>query len=271
VDVYAGRYLVSIEDPTLPQGPLREALERIHPEFGFSEPAKFFWIGKEGLQKSTLASNPAERFEVRENGFRFEVRLGEGPHTGLFLDQRDNRRRLSALASGRRCLNLFAYTGAFSVAAGTAGATEVLSVDLSKSTLRWLEKNLALNQIPASRAPFLAKDVFQYLKGARRSRTRFDLIILDPPTFSRGQTKVFSTERDFGTLVQDCAGLLQATGRMLVSLNTRKISPSDFRNTVKSALQPLGKKILETPSLPPDFRLGEEEKKNPPVKFCWVV
>ncbi len=122
-----------------------------------------------------------EGLEVRERGLRFWVNLDDYLDTGLFLDHRTTRARVRAEAAGRRVLNLFAYTGAFSVHAAAGGAREVVSVDLSRTYLAWAQDNFELNDLDAKAHRFVHSDVLRWL---RQTRDRFDLVILDPPPFS---------------------------------------------------------------------------------------
>ncbi|MBL7685952.1 MAG: class I SAM-dependent rRNA methyltransferase [Deltaproteobacteria bacterium] len=203
-------------------------------------------------------------FSIREFEFLYEIHLNEGLHTGLFLDQRDNRERLYHQASGKRVLNLFCYTGSFSVAALKGGAREVVSVDLSKKTLRWLERNLILNQLDLHRSKTYAKDVFDFLEVAQKKNEKFDIIILDPPTFSRG-SRVFSTEKQLSELVLKTSSLLEDSGEMLISINTQKWTTQDFYHQVQQSLA-FSPRSIER--LHPSFDF--ESKTKSFWKGCWV-
>ncbi|MCC7345642.1 MAG: class I SAM-dependent rRNA methyltransferase [Deltaproteobacteria bacterium] len=269
VDDYRGRYLITVEaeawleDRTGLEAALAEVQEELRPAFA----PQFFWIANLPGHRAVLPAAEPERFEVVEDGARFEVHLGEGPHTGIFLDQRENRRELRKIAKGRRCLNLFCHTGAFTVAALQGGAAETVSVDLSKNYLAWLERNLELNELEDKPHRVVATDAFVYLKKARRRREAFDLILLDPPTFGRGKDGAFSAVRDYGRLLSDCAELLSPQGRILTCLNTRKIRANEFRSLLKDGLKPWGRKILKPGAAPPDF--AEAPGAEPPLKAFW--
>ena len=210
-----------------------------------------------------------EKKWVREGDMSFEVHLGEGLHTGLFLDQRDNRGWIRSQAKGKRVLNLFSYTGAFSVAALKGGAKEVVSVDFSKNYLGWLQRNVEHNGLGADTAPTYAMDVFEFLKRSKKRAEMYDLIIIDPPTFSRGK-RIFSTEKDLGGLVALASELLRKGGHLFISINTQGLSPSQFRQEVEKGVRSLDLRILKIFSLPFDFRLSTEDSKNPSLKACWV-
>lgn len=255
VDDYRGRYLITVEQerwledrPGL-EASLAEVQEELRPAFA----PKFYWVANLPKQREVLPSPEIERFEVPEDGARFEVHLGEAPHTGLFLDQRENRREVRKLAQGRRCLNLFCHTGAFTVAAFQGGATEVVSVDLSKNYLAWLERNLDLNELDDHPHKSIASDVFAYLGQAQRKQERFDLIILDPPTFGRTNSSSFSTLKDYGKLLLSCAAIMGKDARLLACINTKKIEPREFRDNLKEYARSFEGRILSPGKQPGDF------------------
>ncbi|MCC6272969.1 MAG: class I SAM-dependent rRNA methyltransferase [Deltaproteobacteria bacterium] len=271
VDDYRGRYLITVEaeawleDRTGLEAALTEVQEELRPAFA----PKFYWVANLPKQRGALPGEAIDRFEVVEDEARFEVHLGEGPHTGFFLDQRENRRELRKIAKGRRCLNLFCHTGAFTVAALQGGAAETVSVDLSKNYLAWLERNLELNELEDRPHRSVAMDAAAYLERATRGRELFDLVILDPPTFGRGKSSTFSTTRDYGRLLSACAGLLSPEGRLLACLNTRKVAPKEFRDFLKEAANALRRKVLQRSTPPPDF--PEIPGEPAALKAYWIA
>jgi 23S rRNA G2069 N7-methylase RlmK/C1962 C5-methylase RlmI len=160
-----------------------------------------------------------ERREVTENGHRFLVNLGDYLDTGLFLDHRITRTRVAAEA-GERMLNLFAYTGSFSVYAAAAGK-DTTSVDMSRTYLDWASDNLALNQL---RGECVQLDVRELLAGARRSGRRWDVAIVDPPTFSNSKRMDYTwdVQRDHVALLDDVAGVMAPGGVIWFSTNKKK-------------------------------------------------
>lgn len=139
---------------------------------GFETSGDGFWMGN------------AERVGIMEHGHHFMVDFRDGQKTGFFLDQRDNRKLLSQYASGRKVLNLFSYTGGYSIYALKAGASEVVSVDASGKAMQLLDENLLLNNLNPSLHKGIVADAKDYLKDMD---TDFDLIVLDPPAFAKHQ------------------------------------------------------------------------------------
>lgn len=174
-----------------------------------------------------LPAQMPERWMAREDELHFWFRRDSGLSAGLFLDQRSNRRWLQAHARDKRVLNLFAYTGGFSVAAAKGGAAQVVSVDLSAKFLEWAKENFAANQLDASalnadgsaRYEFRAIETRAYLAWAKKQGLRFDFIICDPPSFARTEKGVFRIETDFDALVAECVNLLEPGGRLLLCSN----------------------------------------------------
>ena len=139
-------------------------------------------------------------FTAHEEGLAYVIRPGEGLSTGLFPDMREGRARVRAWAAGRRVLNTFAYTCGFGVAAAAGGATRVLNLDLSKSVLAWGQANYRANGFEPDPHDFVFGDVFDWLARLAKRGDRFDLVILDPPGFSRTKSRAFSAARDYGEL-----------------------------------------------------------------------
>jgi 23S rRNA (cytosine1962-C5)-methyltransferase len=185
---------------------------------------------------SPAAGEPApETVLVDEHGMRLTARLFDGLSTGLFTDQRDNRRLVRELAHDARVLNLFAYTCSFSVAAALGGAAETVSVDLSKRALERGRENLAQNGVSSSDHRLVHEDVLSFVPRALRRGDRYDIVVLDPPSFGTRARKTFSVERDYSALLQQTIELLAPGGRLLAVTNHRKTSLSELRRMAESA------------------------------------
>lgn len=180
---------------------------------------------------------------VSENGVRYALDFAAGYSAGFFIDQRANRAFLRRTAP-RRVLNTFAYTCSFSVVAALAGA-ETVSIDLSKKSLARGRENFALNALDPTPHRFLADDVLAALPRLARKNERFDAIILDPPTFSRGhQGRRFQVERDLETLLTTALELAAPRAKILLSTNcarlTRRALESAARFVLKAARRSAG-------------------------------
>ncbi|MFN7916157.1 MAG: class I SAM-dependent methyltransferase [Vicinamibacterales bacterium] len=182
---------------------------------------------EESRQAQPRAGVPQpETIVVHEYGSQFEVRLYDGFSTGLFLDHREHRHALASPPPAR-VLNLFAYTCAFAVPLVAAGA-HVSNVDVSARYLAWGRRNLELNGLPFDRARFSRMDAFAFLAWASKRAERFDLIILDPPTFAAGDArekrKPWKAVTDYPALVQAASQVLAPGGRIFAASNTRELA-----------------------------------------------
>ena len=199
------------------------------------------------------------RLRVHERGLAFLVDLGvrapytPRPGTGLFLDQRDNRRRIARRATGGRWLNLFAHTGAFSVAALAAGAEEVVSVDLSAPYLQWLDANLAANAVEATRHRSERTDARRFLERLPADDC-FDGIVCDPPTAARAGRRFWSVRSGGGEMVAACLRHLRSGGCLLVCRNDRG---------ARATLEPLVRKVAAAQGIP----LASVEAAPPGIDF----
>lgn len=162
-------------------------------------------------------------FFVQEGGLRFWVNLDAHLDSGLFLDHRLTRAMVREAARGRRVLNLFAYTGSFSVYAAAGGAASTLSVDLSNTYLEWAERNLGLNGFGRPANALVRADVFSWLRDALAQGQRFDLAVLDPPSFSHSKKMagVLDVQRDHVWLIRQTLHLLSPGGVLFFSANLR--------------------------------------------------
>jgi 23S rRNA (cytosine1962-C5)-methyltransferase len=204
------------------------------------------------LLSGSAAPNP---LRVRENGLEFLVSLDEGLHTGLFPDQRRHRRDLMARAAGKRVLNLFAYTGAFSVAAAAAGAERVASVDASAPYLGRARENFEANRLNPKRHDFLVGDCFEVLADLRRQKQVWDIILMDPPSHSTTGRGRFTTRRGTAELVASALPLLVDGGLLITSSNHQKVELSDYLKELRRGALEAGSelRVIHTGGQPEDF------------------
>ncbi|MFP4510208.1 MAG: class I SAM-dependent methyltransferase [Spirochaetaceae bacterium] len=178
---------------------------------------------RRGGEATSEQALPSESITIwiNEAALRFKVNLTDYLDTGLFLHHRVTRGMVADLAMNRNVLNLFSYTGAFSVYAAAGGAASTTSVDLSGTYLRWARENMEENGAIGGMHRYVQSDVLTFLQEQKQTNTRYDLIVCDPPTFSnsRSMNGVFDNKRDHPGLIRDCLSLLSARGQLLFSSN----------------------------------------------------
>jgi 23S rRNA (cytosine1962-C5)-methyltransferase len=199
--------------------------------------------------------------EVSEAGLRYGLDFAAGYSAGFFIDQRANRARLRELRP-KRLLNTFAYTCSFSVVAAKAGA-ETVSVDLSRRSLTRGEGNFRRNGLdPAAGHKFIADDVLAVLPRLARRGEKFDVIILDPPTFSRNESgEAFQVQRDFDRLVALAIEVAAPGAKILLSVNHAEMKVADLERMGRAALRMQGRSGRFSHTAPlPDFPPGAGAK-----------
>ena len=258
IDLFAGRWLVQTLSPSLPAG-LSDSLR----ELG----VPWWWKRLDQQEKESprfmAGQEETDPFLIVENGLKFEISFRGGYSQGLFLDQRLNRLRAARNAApGQRVLNLFAYTGGFSVAAASAGAVTT-TVDLSGPYLEWAKRNFTHNGLDPAQHYFAKGDALDWLGAFAKKQRLFDGIILDPPTFSRVKGRgIWRVETDYHALVTSAVRVLQPGGWMLCSGNCRAMDPRAFENHVMRGFAAAGRKVrIESGGMPPDFT-GEQYLLN---------
>lgn len=251
---YAGRWLVQTDDRFLSSPP--SWLREVRPA-----PKAIYWKRLEKSDRKGPVYWHGETvdapFDIREYGIVYRIDFSAGYSPGIFLDQRENRRRVHerAAADARTVLNLFSYTCAFSVAAAKGGALTT-SVDLSKRYLEWGRENFRVNQLNLFGHEFFAGDVFDRLGLLAKRKRRFDLVIVDPPTFSRDREGgTFRVERDYHKLATLATSLVNDHGSLMCSTNHRGFPSGELRLVVASALGASWR--LESVAMPLDFT-GEQ-------------
>ena len=215
---------------------------------------------QKGVQQYEKTGRAGEDFVIEENGRRFWVNLDKYLDTGLFLDHRNTRKKVGDTAAGKRFLNLFSYTGSFTVYAATGGAVSSETVDLSNTYLDWARRNFELNGIDLAKHQIIRADVFQYLQTAFEAGKQFDLIVMDPPSFSNSKkmSDTLDIQRDHARLIQGAMKLLAPNGLMYFSNNLRSFALDE-----SIAEQYLVKDISKQ-SVPDDFR-------NKKIHQCWEI
>ncbi|WP_342514148.1 class I SAM-dependent rRNA methyltransferase [Sporosarcina sp. FSL K6-1522] len=198
---------------------------------------------------------------VKENGMNFAVNLNDGAMTGIFLDQRDVREAIrDKYSKGKNVLNTFSYTGAFSVAAALGGAVKTTSVDLAKRSLAKTIEQFSVNGIDYEQQDIKVMDVFDYFRYAKRHELKFDLVVLDPPSFARSKKYTFSTAKDYPALLMDAIAITEKNGVIVASTNNASFGMKKFKTFIDEAFKKAGSKykVLEESSLPRDFRTNRD-------------
>ncbi|MBP3952724.1 class I SAM-dependent rRNA methyltransferase [Bacillus suaedae] len=210
---------------------------------------------------------------VKENGIHFAVYLNDGPMVGVFLDQRQVRKRIhDQYSEGKTVLNTFSYTGAFSAAAALGGAVKTTSVDLAKRSLPKTIEQFSVNGIDYEAQDIVVMDVFNYFSYAKKKNKRFDLIVLDPPSFARSKKHTFSAAKDYTGLLQEAIEITERQGVIVASTNSSAFSMKKFKGFIKEAFRQNGRKykIAEEYSLPDDFKTTNHFPEGDYLKVCFI-
>ncbi|MEK7483908.1 MAG: class I SAM-dependent methyltransferase [Planctomycetota bacterium] len=201
-----------------------------------------------------FAGTVPKTIEVIEEGFVYEVHLSSGLNPGLFLDMRLNRLKLKTFIKGLKFLNLFSYTGSFSVVAAKSEAIQIVSVDQSQGALDWSRGNFLKNALdPQNPAyQFLADDVFSYLEN---TSDRFDLVLLDPPSWSKHGERPFFLKTHLEELLQKTFRVLNPRGLLWLHINSHQSRPEPLEKQIRQAAQQSSVllQLLDISGLPPDF------------------
>jgi len=282
-----GKFLLSQSEQSLRAGQ-REELQRLAKIFSVNG-AYHKTLSRQVRRTTAAEASPQlawgkvapERFEICENGVRFELGFNEGYSVGLFLDQRDNRRRLltghiaadfnlGPWTSGLGLLNCFAYTCGFSVCAARGGA-RTTSLDLSKKYLEWGRRNFTLNSLDPAAHDFIYGDAFDWLRRLTKKGRTFDVVALDPPTFSQSKEHgVFRAEKDFGKLVTAALPLIKPGGVLFASTNATDWAAESFLADVEASLVMARRRVLQQHYVPqpPDFPISRAEPAY--LKTVWL-
>ena len=210
---------------------------------------------------------------VKENGVNFAVYLNESAMVGVFLDQRDVRKRIrDGYAEGKKVLNTFSYTGAFSVFAALGDAVKTTSVDLANRSLNKTIEQFSLNGIDYQSQDIVVRDVFDYFKYAVKKQLTFDMVILDPPSFARSKKMVFSAEKDYKNLLKETISITADEGIIVASTNASSFNMNKFKSFIDQAFRETNKKyqLVEEFSLPKDFKTIKEFPEGNYLKVVFI-
>ncbi|MGX7243254.1 class I SAM-dependent rRNA methyltransferase [Enterococcus quebecensis] len=275
IDRYDNFAVFSWYNETLYQKKIKivQAFRKIFPEIeGAYEKIRFSSKSLPESQK-LFGSDAPEPLLICENGVNYASYLNDGLMTGIFLDQKEVRGRLvEGIAAGKTVLNMFSYTGAFSVASAMGGAITTTSVDLAKRSLPKTKEQFEVNHIAVEDQKIVVMDVFDYFKYAIRKDLMYDVIVLDPPSFARNKKKVFSVAKNYGELVLDSIDILQDKGLLICSTNAANITLEKYKKMIIKALDEkrVHYKFKETYQLPSDFKINKHFEEGNYLKVFFI-
>ncbi|PEL95370.1 RlmI/RlmK family 23S rRNA methyltransferase [Bacillus cereus] len=276
IDYYDGYYVVSwySEGIYTFRDEIIAALQKVANFKGIYEKKRFDTKGKYIEGDDFVAGERGEfPLIVKENGVNFAVYLNDGAMVGVFLDQRNVRKQIrDKYAKGRTVLNMFSYTGAFSVFAALGGASKTTSVDLANRSLSKTIEQFSVNEVDYEAQDIIVEDVFLYFKYAAKKKMKFDMVVLDPPSFARSKKYTFSAAKDYKNLLKETIAITENNGIIVASTNCSAFDMKKFKGFIDTAFKEMnGKyKILEKHSLPEDFRTIDQFKEGDYLKVVFI-
>lgn len=212
-----------------------------------------------------------ETFTILENGVKYSVFMNDGLMTGIFLDQHEVRDALiNELGLGKRVLNMFSYTAAFSVAAAMGGAIETTSVDLAKRSRELSQAHFEVNGLDVTNHHFVVMDVFEYFKYAKRKNLTFDLIVIDPPSFARNKKQIFSVAKDYHRLVSQALEVLSDDGTIIASTNAANLTVAQFKKQLEKGFASVKHEYIRLQQLPSDFTVNKADMSSNYLKVFTI-
>ncbi|MFK5975338.1 MAG: class I SAM-dependent rRNA methyltransferase [Sulfurovum sp.] len=220
-----------------------------------------------------LGEKAPEPLIIKENSLKFAIYLDDGAMVGLFLDQKEVRKTIrEKYAKGKSMLNTFSYTGAFSIAGAVGGAIKTTSVDLAKRSLPKTKEQFEINSIDISSQDIIVEDIFNYFKYAIKKNIKFDIVVLDPPSFARTKKYTFSVAKDYVKLIKEAIEVTHNGGVIVASTNYSNFDMNKFKMFVEKAFSSLDVKykIEESFSLPKDFRVLDKFRESNYLKVLFI-
>jgi 23S rRNA (cytosine1962-C5)-methyltransferase len=202
------------------------------------------WRPSDGELQSLWGRLPPDDYTVEEHGLLFHADLFAGQKTGLYFDQRENRLALAAWCRDKTVLDCFCYTGAFALYALRAGAAAITACDAASAALEAAQRNLALNDFDPKQHTFLARDGFELLEQFAAEKRRFEVVILDPPSFARDRQGRHAAERAYVRLNHLALRCVEPGGLLASASCTSQVSPQAFRQALAEAARRAGKRLL---------------------------
>lgn len=267
IDFYAGRFCVQYfskvsDTEEIPAELIEETENALTSIFG-CETSSIYWRTRSKTKTTRQYEKSGESkdfFPVFEYGIQFKINLCDYLDTGLFLDHRETRKLVSSFSSGKRVLNLFAYTCSFSVHAAAAGASCTKSVDMSNTYTQWGRDNFILNGLSLTSNEIVRADCLKFLDDEVKTNIKYDIIIIDPPTISRSKKmeEMFDIQQDYIFLISKALKLLSRDGIIIFSTNSRKFIFDETHFDTCSITD------ISSKTIPIDFR-------NSKIHRCWKI
>jgi len=210
-------------------------------------------------------AEPPERIEIDEHGMKLLVDVRRGQKTGMFLDQRENRRMVRGLSAGRGdALNLFGYTGGFSVAAALGGARHVVTIDVDRDAIVLARENFRANGLDPADHAFASEDAFEILKRYKAQGRQFDLVVCDPPAFAKSQKAVEAAVAGYASLNRAALQVLAPGGILVTASCSARVSPEQFQDAVKEAAYKthIDLQLVEDRRQPPDHPVAPQFREG---------
>jgi 23S rRNA (cytosine1962-C5)-methyltransferase len=215
--------------------------------------------------KVLWGAEPPERIEIVEHGMKLLVDVRRGQKTGLFLDQRENRRMVRDLSAGRGdVLNLFGYTGGFSVAAALGGARHVVTIDVDRDAIVLARENFRVNGLDPADHAFASEDAFEILKRYKAQGRQFDLVVCDPPAFAKSQKAVEAALAGYASLNRAALHVLAPGGLLVTASCSARVSAEQFQDAVKEAAYKtrIDLQLVEDRRQPPDHPVAPQFREG---------
>ncbi len=220
--------------------------------------------------KVLWGAEPPERIEIDEHGMKLLVDVRRGQKTGLFLDQRENRKLVRDLSAGRGdALNLFGYTGGFSVAAALGGAKHVVTIDVDRDAIALARENFRVNGLDPADHAFASEDAFEILKRYKAQGRQFDLVVCDPPAFAKSQKAVEAAIAGYAALNRAALHVLAPGGLLVTASCSARVSPEQFQDAVKEAAYKtrIDLQLVEDRRQPPDHPVAPQFREGRYLKL----
>lgn len=276
IDYFDGYYLINWYSKGIYafKDLILKSLTTLVPYKGIYQKKRFNTGGKYVEESSFVIGRKApDPLVIKENNINYAIHLDEGAMVGIFLDQKYVRKTLrDGCCTDKTVLNTFSYTGAFSMAAAVGGASKTTSVDLASRSLNKTIENFELNNIDYNKHDIIVTDVFEYFKDAKKENIKFDVVILDPPSFATSSKNTFSASSNYTSLLKNTIEITNDNGLIVASTNCSSFDMKKFKSFIDKAFLESNKnyEIIDEYSLPEDFQVIDEFPAGNYLKVVFI-